>query len=135
MRDLRFAAAIALLTFAPSIAAAASSPQLATAASVTGGITSKSTFVVQAYITLPQSCYAAHFTQILETPHLHRHFSVMQVPPSSPCTGPQYKCTAVSPNYNLPIQQPFTVNAQGKAWEVHLSMHAPQPIEPLCRKG
>jgi hypothetical protein len=135
MRDLRFAAAMALLAFAPSIAAAASSPSPATATSVTAGITSKSTFVVQAYITLPQSCYAARFEQILQTPHLHRHFSLLQVPPSSPCTGPQYKCTVVSPNYNLPIQMPFEVNTKDRVFEVHLSTHAPQPIEPLCRKG
>ena len=135
MRDLRFAAAIALLALAPSIAAAASSPQPATATSVTGGITSNSTFVVQAYVTLPQSCYAARFQQILATPHLHRHFSLLQVPPSSPCTGPQYKCTVVSANLSLPIQQPFEVDTKDRVFEVHLSAHAPQPIEPLCRKG
>jgi hypothetical protein len=135
MRHLRFTAAIALLALAPSIAAAASSPQLATATIVNGGITSKSTFVVQAYVTLPQSCYAARFQQILETPHLHRHFAVLQVAPSSTCTGPQYKCTVVSSNYNLPIQQPFEVATKGKVWEIHLGTHPAQPIEPMCRKG
>jgi hypothetical protein len=135
MRDLCFAAAIALLALAPSMAAAASSPSPATATSVTGGITSNTTFVVQASVTLPQSCYAVRFQQILATPHLHRHFALLQVPPSSPCTGPQYKCTAVSSSYNLPIQLPFKVETQGRVFEVHLSAHAPQPIEPLCRKG
>lgn len=133
MRYLCLASVIAALAFAPSIAEASS--QLATATSVNGGITSKSTFVVQAYVTLPQSCYAARFQQVVETPHLHRHFIVWQVPPSSPCTGPQYKCTVASPNYNLPVQQPFEVETKGKAWEIHLSMHAPEPIEPMCRKG
>jgi hypothetical protein len=134
MRYLRLAAVVAAFAaVAPSIAAASS--QLATATSVSGGITSKSTFVIQAYVTLPQSCYAARFQQVVETPHLHRHFLVLQVPPSAPCTGPQYKCTVASPNYNLPVQQPFDVYTKGKTWKTHLSMHEPQPIEPMCRKG
>ena len=90
MPHLRCAAAMALLAFAPSIATAASSPQLATATSVNGGITSKSTFMVQAYVTLPQSCYAARIQQVLETPNLHRHFLVLQVPPSSTCATNNY---------------------------------------------
>jgi hypothetical protein len=135
MHHLRFAAAMALLAFGPLIATAASSPQLATTTSVNGGITSKSTFVVQAYVTLPQSCYAARIQQVLETPNLHRHFLVLQVPPSSMCTGPQYKCTVASPNYNLPVQQPFEVDSKGKVWKIHLGTHPPQLIEPVCRKS
>lgn len=135
MRHLRLPAAMALLALAPTIASAASSPQLATATSVSGGITSKSTFVVQAYVTLPQSCYTASFQQILETPRLHRHFLVLQGSPTSTCSGPQYKCTVVSSRYNLPVQQPFEVDSKGKVWEIHLGTQPPQPIEPMCRKS
>ena len=135
MRSLRFAPMIALLALAPSIAAAAGAPQPATATSVNGGITSNSTFLVQAYVTLPQSCYTARIQQVLETPHLHRHFLVLQVPPSAKCTGPQYKCTVVSPNYNLPVQQPFEVDSKGNVWKIHLGTHPPQPIAPVCRKS
>jgi hypothetical protein len=135
MLHLRFAAAMALLAVASSIAAAASSPQLATATIVNGGITSKSTFVVQAYVTLPQSCYGARIAQVLQTPNFHRHFLVVQIPPSSNCAGPQYKCTVVSPNYNLPIQQPFEVDSKGNVSKVHLGTHPPQAIEPMCRKS
>lgn len=124
-----------LFAFAPSIGLAASLPKLATAISVSGGITSKSTFAIQAYVTLPQSCYAAGVAQILETPTFHRHFLVLQVPPSSMCSGPLYKCTVASANYKLPVQQPVEVDTKGKVWKIHLSSHPPQPIEPMCRKG
>jgi hypothetical protein len=134
MRHLCLVAAIASLAFLPPIAASASW-QLATATSAEAGIKSHSTFVVQAYVTLPNSCYSAGIQQVLETPQFHRHFRVVQQAPTTICSGPQYKCTVVSPTYNLPVQQPFEVDSKGQTWKVHLTTQPPTPVPPICRKG
>jgi hypothetical protein len=46
-----------------------------------------------------------------------------------------YKCTVVSPTFNLPIPHKFDVMTKGKTWEVTLASHAPAPLEPECRKS
>jgi hypothetical protein len=136
MRHFRLAA-IALLVLPPSIVGAATpSWQPATATSVSAGVNSKSTFVIQAYATLPQQCYAARIRTLAITRQLHRSFIVEQLPPSSPCTGKtNYRCTVVSPSFNLPIPHKFEVDSKGKTWEVELATKPPTPIEPICRKG
>ena len=137
MHHFRIAAAIALLVLAPSLSlAAGGSWQTATAISVTGGVTSRSTFVLQAYVTLPQQCYAAHIRTLSMSSQLHRSFIVEQQAPSSPCAQKtSYNCTVVSPTYRLPIQQPVDVESKGKTWKVHLTMHEPTPTPPMCRKA
>jgi|HubBroStandDraft_4_1064222.scaffolds.fasta_scaffold00002_15 hypothetical protein len=136
MRHLRLAA-FALLVLPPAIVAAATPGwQTATATSVNAGVTSKSTFQIQAYVTLPQSCDMARIRTLAITSQLHRSFIVEQMAPSAPCTGKTvYKCTVVSPNFSLPIPHKFDVDSKGKTWGVTLSMASPQPVEPLCRKS
>ena len=135
MRYLPLAIAIALLLPPALVRAATPSWQPATATMVSGGIASKSTFVIQAYVTLPQACDAARIRTESISSQLHRSFIVEQLPPSSPCTGAIYKCTVVSPAYHLPLQQPFEVHSKGKTWEVHLAMEPPNPTPPSCRKS
>jgi hypothetical protein len=136
MRHFRLAA-IAMLVLPPSIVAAATpSWQPATATSVSAAATSKSTFAIQAYVTLPQQCDAARIRTLAITTQLHRSFIVEQLPPAAPCTQkPVYKCTVVSPNFKLPIPHKFEVESKGKTWEVQLALEPPQPIEPICRKS
>jgi hypothetical protein len=133
-------AAIALLVIAPAATAAATpstSWQKATAQSVTGGVTGKKTFVLQAYITLPMSCDAARIRTLSMNSQLHRSYIVEQKWSGTLCHSgkPNYNCTIESPTFQLPIQQPIEVDTQGKTWEVHLSMHPPTPIQPMCNKG
>jgi hypothetical protein len=137
MRFYALAATCALLALsAPVTASAAASWSPATATMVTSGVTSKSTFVVQAYVTLPTQCDSARIRTLAMTTQLHRSFIVEQMAPSSACSGKtMYKCTVVSPTFNLPMQHKFEVESKGKTWEVELGMHAPQPMEPMCKKG
>ena len=122
-----------VLALAPAIASAASW-QTATATMVSAGVNSKSTFVIQAYVTLPQQCDMARIRTLDVTTQLHRSFIVEQMAPSGTCSGKtMYKCTVVSPTYRLPLQQPFDVESKGKTWKTTLGMHAPQPIEPMCK--
>jgi hypothetical protein len=127
-------AAIALLVLAPAIASAASW-QTATATSVSAGVNSKSTFVIQASVTLPQACDAARIRTSGINAQLHRSFIVEQLPSSSPCSSAIYKCTVVSPWFGLPIPHAFEVESKGKTWQVHLAMEAPTPAQPTCKKG
>jgi len=130
-------AAIALLAIPPAMAPAQTpSWQTATATSVTGGISSNSTFVIQAYVTLPQSCDSARIRTLSLSSQLHRTFIVEQLAPSSPCSGKtMYSCTVESPTFRLPIQQPFHVQSKGQEWKVHLATQPPKPTLPLCKKG
>ncbi|HET6276233.1 MAG TPA: hypothetical protein VFE16_09925 [Candidatus Cybelea sp.] len=135
MRHLRLAA-VALLVLPPAIVAAATpSWTTATATSVTAGVTSKSTFQIVAYVTLPQQCDMSRIRTLDITSQLHRSFIVEQMPPSTTCSGkPAYKCTVMSPTFRLPIQHKFEVETKGKTWEVPLSMESPHPMEPMCGK-
>jgi hypothetical protein len=127
--------AIMLLALAPSTAAAASW-QPATADAISAGVSSKSTFVIQADVTLPQSCDAARIRTLAVTSQLHRSYIVEMSAPSSPCAGKtMYKCTVVSPNFNLPIPHKFEVDSKGKTSEVLLAAEAPKPTLALCNKG
>jgi hypothetical protein len=130
-------AAITLLVLPPSIVAAATpSWQPATATSISAGVNSKSTFVIQASVALPQSCDAARIRTLAVTSQLHRSFIVEALPPSSPCSGKTvYNCTVVSPSFILPIPHKFEVESKGKTWEVALAAEAPNPVEPMCRKS
>jgi hypothetical protein len=132
MRHFRAAAALTLIILSPSIAGAASW-QPAPAGTVHAGVTSSSTFVIAAYVTLPQDCYAARIRASSSV--LSRSFVVEQMPTSSRCTGKTaYHCTVVSPEFRLPIAHKFNVHSQGKMWEVTLAATAPAPLEPMCRK-
>jgi len=137
MRFYALTAACALLTFsAPSTASAAGSWSTATATMVTAGVTSNSTFVIHAYVTLPTQCDSARIRTLAVTSQLHRSFIVEQMPPSGTCAGKtMYKCTVASPHFNLPIPHKFEVKSKGKTWEVTLAMHEPQPMQPMCSKG
>jgi hypothetical protein len=125
-------AATALLALTPAIAPAASHPWMpATATSVTAGITTRSSFAIQAYITLPMSCYASRVRTYGVTADLNRSFIVEQRAPATMCSGPAYKCT-VSQTFKLPIQHKFDVHTAGKTWRVTLAAHAPSPMQPMC---
>ena len=129
--------AIALLVLPPAIAAAAApSWAPATATSVSYAISSNSTFVIHADVTLPQSCDAARIRTLAITDQLHRSFIVEMMAPSSTCVGKTlYKCTVVSPTFNLPIQHPFKVESKGKTWEAQLATEPSNPTLPTCAKG
>ncbi len=130
-----FGLAAALLVLSPSIAAAAPAWHKATATSVNAGVNTRSTFVIQAYVTLPQSCYATHIRTYAITSQLNRSFVVEQMGPSPACKGPaNYKC-AVSASFMLPIEHKFDVFSKGYMWIVRLAMKPPTPIEPQCRKS
>jgi hypothetical protein len=140
MHHLRFFATIVSATVTalalPPAMASAASWQTATATSVSAGVNSKSTFVIQAYVTLPSSCDAARIRTYGISSQLHRSFIVEQMQSSSSCTPkPVYKCTVVSPSFGLPIPHAFEGKSKGKTWQVHLAMEAPTPIEPMCRKS
>ncbi len=126
--------AIALLAAAPAATAAAPpSWQPAAAVSVTGGVTSRKTFVIQAYVTLPTSCDYARIRTYGVNAQLHRSFIVEQLAPGTLCHGtPNYNCTIQSPTYQMPIQQPIDVHTKNKTWKIHLSMEPPAPIKPMC---
>jgi hypothetical protein len=132
MRHLGLAAAV-LLVLPPSIATAAPSWQPATATSVIAGVNSRSTFVIDAYITLPQSCYAARVQTYAVTTGLNRSFIVVQRAGST-CSGGAYSCVAAQ-TFNLPIQHKFDVHTKGKTWHVTMGEHAPAPTQPLCHKS
>lgn len=137
MRFYALAATCALLALsAPVSAPAAGTWSKATATTVTAGVTSKSTFVIQAYVTLPVQCDSARIRTLAVTSQLHRSFVVEMMPPSGTCAGKtMYQCAVMSPHFNLPIPHKFEVESKGKTWEVTLSMHEPEPMQPTCNKG
>lgn len=134
MRYLALAAAV-LLVLPPAAAAADTSWHKATATSVGAGVNTKSTFLIQAYVTLPQSCDAARIRTYTVTSQLNRSFVVEEQAGSSTCKGTtNYKCT-VAGQFRLPIEHKFDVYSKGHMWVVRLAMTPPTPIQPLCRKG
>ena len=133
-------AAIAPLIIAPAATVAATpstSWQKATAVSASGGVINKKQFGLQAYVTLPMSCDQARIRTYSINSQLHRSFIVEERWPGATCHNgkPNYNCTVESPAFGLPIQQPIEVDTKGKTWEIHLSMHPPTPIQPICNKG
>lgn len=126
-----------MLVLLPAMTVAATpSWHPATATMVSAGVKSKSTFVIQAYVTLPQSCDAARIRTLSVTSQLHRSFIVEETAPSTMCSGKTvYKCTVVSPEFRLPITHTFDVVSKGKTWKVVLGMQPPTPIPPMCAKG
>lgn len=134
MRYLRTAAALMVIVLSPAIAGAASW-QPATTSIVHAGVTSNSTFVIAAYVTLPKQCDVARIRTLNVTSQLHRSFIVEQMPGSSTCTGKTvYNCTVMSPNFRLPIPHKFDVESKGKTWEVTLGTTAPTTLPPMCAK-
>lgn len=136
MHYIRYAA-IALLVLTPSIAsAAAPSWGKATANSVVAGVNSKSTFVVQAQVALPNQCYMARIVSSPISMHAHRYFTVEQMAPSSACAQKSaYTCTVVSPSFPLPIPEGFEADSKDKKWHVHLGTEPPPAAPPMCKKG
>jgi hypothetical protein len=127
--------AIALLfAILPSVGVAAPAWEPATATSVNAGA-SPSTFIVQALVTLPQSCYAARIRSTPISLHTPRSFYVEQLAPSSPCSNSIYKCTVVSPGFPLPVPHMIEVVSKGpQRWKVAVSTHEPAATPPVCRK-
>ena len=136
MHYIRYAA-IALLALTPSIASAATASWgKATANSVVAGVNSKSTFVVQAQVALPNQCYMARIVSSPINMQTHRYFTVEQMAPSSTCAQKStYTCTIVSPSFPLPIPEGFEADSKDKKWHVHLGMEAPAAVQPMCKKG
>lgn len=133
MRYLALSVA-ALLVVPPTVAPAASSGwQPASATSVIAGISSRSTFVIDAYVTLPQSCYAARVQTYAVTTGLNRSFIVVQRA-GSMCSGPAHSCVAAQ-TFSLPIQHKFDVHTKGKTWHVTMGEHVPPPTQPMCSKS
>ncbi|MGC1380469.1 MAG: hypothetical protein WA814_05545 [Candidatus Baltobacteraceae bacterium] len=134
MRHLSLAA-IALLVLPPAIASAATpSWGLATSTSVLAGVASRSTFVIQAYVTLPNQCYMTRIRSTGLQMNGHRSFVVEQMAPSTACKQTaQHSCTVVSSAFNLPIPHTFEVDTNEKNWKVQLAMERPTPVQPICK--
>lgn len=134
MRHFRIAAAFMAIVLSPAIAGAASW-QPATATAVRAGVSSKSTFVIMAYVTLPSRCNVARISTLNVTSQLHRSFVVEQMPGPTMCPEePIYHCAVVSPTFRLPIPHKFDVESKGKTWPVTLAAERPNPTPPMCAK-
>jgi hypothetical protein len=118
----------------PLSAASAAAWEPATATSVTAGA-HHSTFIVQASVTLPNSCYAARIRSTPITLHTPRSFFVEQRAPSSQCSGSTYTCTVVSPDFPLPIPHTIEVASKGQRSKVTVATEEPKAAPPLCRKS
>ena len=137
MRHFGRSAVIALsFSMLPLACAAAPAWEPATATNVDAGA-SPSTFIVQALVTLPQSCYAARIRSTPISLHTPRSFYVEERAPSSPCNSSSaYKCTVVSPGFPLPIPHMIDVVSKGpQTWKVAVKTHEPAATPPICRKG
>jgi hypothetical protein len=138
MRYLGLSALMAssLFVLPPVSVAGAPAWEPAAATSVTAGAT-HSTFIVQASVTLPKSCYAARIRSTPITLHTARSFYVEQLGPASPCTGASsnYTCTVVSPDFPLPIPHTIEVVSKGEKQKVMVATNEPRPTPPLCRKS
>ncbi len=108
----------------------------ATATAVIAGA-HQSTFMVQAWVTLPQSCYAARIRSTPISLHAPRSFYVEEKAPAAPCkTQSAYRCTVLSPAFPLPIPHTIDVLSQGpKRWKVPVRTTEPGPVPPQCAKG
>jgi hypothetical protein len=134
MRQLRTAAAFTAIVLSPAIVGAASW-QPATATAVRAGVSSNSTFVIAAYVTLPSECNVARIRMLSITSQLHRTFVVEQMPGPSMCPEkPIYRCAVVSQRFRLPVPREFEVESKGKTWPVTLAKEAPNLVPPICPK-
>jgi hypothetical protein len=137
MRSFGLPALVALsFVLLPLSATIAADWAPATATSVTAGA-HHSTFVVQAAVTLPNSCYTARIRSTPITLHTQRSFAVEQLAPSSACKNTAaYHCTVVSPDFPLPIPHMIEVVSKGQRSKVAVSTEEePPPAQPLCRKS
>jgi hypothetical protein len=100
---------------------------------VHAGVKSSSTFVIAAYVTLPDKCYVGRIAS--STSVLSRSFIVEQTPRSSTCSAKtEYHCTVMSPEFRLPIAHTFNVRSASRSWQVTLAPKAPNPLPPMCAK-
>lgn len=123
--------AIALLILPPTPSAAAPSWQTAPATSVNAGANGPSTFMVQAYVTLPSSCTATRIRTYKVTSGLNRSFIVEEQPLL--CSPAKARRCTVQSTFRLPIEHKFYVYTRGQAWHVTLQQRVPPPIEPICK--
>jgi len=137
MRSLILSTAIAAsLLVLPSVSLAGPAWAPATATGITAGA-GHSNFIIQASVTLPQSCYAARIRSTPISMHSPRSFYVEQMGPSSPCTKPtnNYTCTVVSAPFPLPVPQTVEVYSKGDKSKVKVSTKEPAATPPLCNKA
>jgi hypothetical protein len=121
-----------VVVLSPAIARAASW-ESATTTVVHAGVSGHSTFVIAAYVSLPAQCYVARIRTSYSV--IRRQFVVEQMPGSPSCTAKTvYHCTVMSPEFSLPISNPFNVHSAGKWWEVPLAAKTPEPLPPMCAK-
>jgi hypothetical protein len=108
----------------------------AEATAVSAGLSSKSTFIVQGYVTLPTPCDAARIRAMRLDPHSQRYFVVEELPSSSICIQVVHKCVVESEPFFLPIPDSIDVVSAGpKKWDVIVGPTAPKPVGPICRKA
>jgi hypothetical protein len=136
MRLLHVPAAIALFALLPAMtAAAAPSWAPATAMSVTA-YAEHSDFLIDAYLSVPNACYAARIRTDMGTSGRVFFVEQMKSPSATACSPSPYKCTIISAPIPLPIPQSIAVTSQNKKWKVHvLTEHEPAPMQPMCRKS
>ncbi len=138
MRYFTITAAMALSLLAlPSVSLAGSSGWTPAAATGIAAGAGHSNFIVQASVTLPQSCYVARIRSTPISMHAPRAFYIEQMAPSSPCSKPtsNYTCTVVSPAFPLPIPQTVEVYSKSGKSKVTVATKEPAATPPLCNKG
>lgn len=121
----------------PVGATASSTWQPATVTAVSAGLTSRSTFVIQAYVELPQPCYKVRIRQMRIDPKATPFYLVEEVrSTSNPCPDIVTKCTAVSSSFGPPAPSTILVMSKGpKKWNVQLQSTRPKPNGSLCQKS
>jgi hypothetical protein len=106
----------------------------AEATSVNAGLNTKSTFIVQAYLTLPTPCYAARIRAMRLDPHSPRYFLVEELPPSGFCIEVVHHFVVESAPSFFPIPHSVDVVSLGpKRWHVIVGSTVPKPAGPICR--
>lgn len=137
MRYLIILAAFSICFLSPG-RASTSSPQWepATAMTVTAGLNSRSTFVIQADVELPQSCYAAQIHQVRLDPKSAPYYLVeQQRVTTQPCTHVILKCSVVSATFGPPSPLQVLVKSKGpKEWNLKVNPTAPKPGRAACPK-
>jgi hypothetical protein len=106
----------------------------AEATAVNAGLSTKSTFIVQAYVTLPKPCYVARIRAMRLDPHSPRYFLVEELPPSGFCISVVHHCVVESAPFFFPIPQSIDADSLGpKRWHVIVGSTVPKPVRPICR--
>jgi hypothetical protein len=106
----------------------------AEATAVNADLNTKSTFIVQAYVTLPKPCYAARIRAMRLDPHSPRYFLVEALPPPGFCIEVVHHCVVESAPFFFPIPHSVDVVSLGpKRWRVIVGSTVPKPAGPICR--